>query len=103
MRKVFFVVVLLLVSLALFSCNNQKAFERMLANPEVAALVMQKIWENPELKAKMADMVANDATEMQAIMDRMVASPEMSKMMIDKLSANADCYKIMQEVTKKRK
>lgn len=104
MRKAFVIFAVLLLGLLVFSgCDQEKATERMLAAPEMANMLMQKMWQNPDLKAKMLDMAVADTAAIQMMMDKVIASPEMSKMMIDKLSANAECFKMMQEVTKKRK
>lgn len=83
-------VILLIPALVLvfLSCSQEKAVQQMMANKEIATMMMTKMMENPEMKAQVIQKMMQDPDVMGKMMDSMVGDTTMAMTMINKMMAN---------------
>jgi hypothetical protein len=105
------VISLIAVSLAflgIFSgCSQEKAVERLMADPQMSKLILDRIWQTPETKEALVEMVMNDPESMNNILESVVQDTSQAKAMMDMMMANEDLTDMLTEKTaelhKKRK
>lgn len=83
-------VILLIPALVLvfLSCSQEKAVQQMMANKEIATMMMTKMMENPEMKAEVMQKMMQDPDVIGKMMDSMVGDTTMAMTMINKMMAN---------------
>lgn len=82
-------IVTMLVLLAGFlmvsGCDQEKAIDTMMANPEIAEKITQKMMENPEFKEKMMWMIMADTTMMGMMMDSLITDHALMDKMFNRM------------------
>ena len=73
------------------SCDQEKAIDTMMANPEIAERITQKMMENPEFKEKMMWMIMADTTMMGMMMDSLITDQPMMEKMFGRMMENDWC------------
>ncbi len=83
-------VILLIPALMLIflSCSQEKAVQQMMANKEIATMMMTKMMENPDMKAEVMQKMMQDPAVMDQMMNSMVSDSTMAMTMINKMMAN---------------
>ncbi len=87
MKKVLILLVPVVVLLFL-GCSQEKAVQQMMANKEIATMMMTKMMENPDMKADIMQKMMADPEVMAKMMDMMVGDTTMAANMINKMMAN---------------
>ena len=87
MKKLVILLIPLLI-LAFLSCSQEKAVQQMMANKEIATMMMTKMIENPEMKAEVLQKMMQDPAVIDQMMNSMVSDTSMAMTMIDKMMAN---------------
>lgn len=73
------------------SCDQEKAIDTMMANPEIAERITQKMMENPEFKEKMMWVIMADTSMMGMMMDSLVTDHPMMDKMFGKMMMDDWC------------
>lgn len=73
------------------SCDQEKAIDTMMANPEIAQRITQKMMENPEFKEDMMWMIMADTTMMGVMMDSLVTDHPMMDRMFGRMMMDDWC------------
>jgi len=87
MKKILILLIPVLF-LAFLSCSQEKAVERMMANKEIATMMMTKMMENPEMKTEVMQKMMQDPAIMTQVMDSFLSDTALITTMIDKMMAN---------------
>jgi hypothetical protein len=77
--------------LMISGCDQEKAIDTMMANPEISQRITQKMMENPEFKEKMMWMIMADTTMMGMMMDSLITHHPMIDRMFDRMMENDWC------------
>ncbi|MGB2698014.1 MAG: hypothetical protein WBD28_09190 [Candidatus Zixiibacteriota bacterium] len=80
MKKVIIITILLFLLagfLMISGCDQDKAIDTMMANPEIAEKITQKMMENPEFKENMMWVIVADTTMMGMMMDSLITDHAM--------------------------
>lgn len=89
MKKLFLVLSCGILSLFFFSsCDQQKALDQMLSKQEVAEMILSRMWEKPEMKAKIQEKVMKDQESVNKIIDGMLQDSTAWGPLMDKLGSN---------------
>ena len=94
MKKAIAITILLFLLAGLFmisGCDQDKAIDTMMANPEIAEKITQKMMENPEFKENMMWMIMADTTMMGMMMDSLITHQPMMNKMFDRMMENDWC------------
>lgn len=81
----------LAIALIFVSCDQRKAMERVLANQDMANTILNQLWEKPEMKPKMVDLVLKDPEQVNIVMSSLVADTLLASSLIDKMLASEWC------------
>ena len=93
-------VVLGLAFLGIFSsCSQEKAVERLMADPQMSKLILERIWQTPETKEALVEMVMNDPESMNKILESVVQDTTQATAMMDMMMANEDLNDMLTEKT----
>ena len=93
-------VVLGLVFLGLFSgCSQEKAVERLMADPQMSKLILDRIWEIPETKDTLVQMVMNDPESVKKLMESVVQDSSQATVMMDMMMESEDLTDMLTEKT----
>ena len=77
-------VVLGLVFLGIFSgCSQEKAVERLMADPQMSKLILDRIWEIPETKDTLVQMVMSDPESVKKLLESVVQDSSQAAAMMD--------------------
>ena len=97
------VISLIAVSLAflgIFSgCSREKAVENLMADPQMSKLILDRIWQTPETKESLVEMVRNDPESMNKILESVVQDTSQAEAMMDRMMANEDLKDMLTEKT----
>ena len=97
------VILLIAVSLtflAIFSsCSQEKAVERLMTDPQMSKLILDRIWQTPETKDALVEMVMNDPESMKKLLESVVQDTTQATAMMDMLMANEDLKDMLTEKT----
>jgi hypothetical protein len=97
------VISLIAVSLAflgIFSnCSQEKAVERLMADPQMSKLILDRIWQTPETKEALVQMVMNDPESMKKLLESVVQDSTQATAMMDMMMANEDLKDMLTEKT----
>jgi PBP1b-binding outer membrane lipoprotein LpoB len=99
-RKILFCVglAMILLSILVFSsCNQQKAIDTMMANPEMSTMLMKKVMDTPELKEKMMGMMISDTTFAAQMMDTIIRDHPMMDRMIERMMGDEYCKELISQ------
>ena len=86
--KKFLILLIPVLFLLFLSCSQEKAVERMMANKEIATMMMTKMMENPEMKAEVMQKMMQDPAIMTQVMDSFLNDTTLVTTMVDKMMAN---------------
>jgi predicted LPLAT superfamily acyltransferase len=86
--KKFLILLIPVLFLVFLSCSQEKAVERMMANKEIATMMMTKMMENPEMKAEVMQKMMQDPAIMTQVMDSFLNDTTLVASMVDKMMAN---------------
>ncbi len=77
-------IVLGLAFLGVFSgCSQEKAVERLMADPQMSKLILERIWEIPETKDTLVQMVMDDPESRQKLLESVVQDSSQAAAMMD--------------------
>jgi len=86
LKKLMFIGVVIIGSALLFSaCDQKKALDQILENPEMKAYMMGKMLEDESIKTDMVNNLLADTTLTKTIIDRMMERLDNREYMFDKL------------------
>lgn len=98
------IIVSILVLLAGFfmvsGCDQEKAIDTMMANPEIAERITHKMMENPEFKEKMMWMIVADTTMMGMMMDSLITDHAMMDKAFGKMMEDDWCKEQISSMAK---
>ena len=77
--------------LMISGCDQDKAIDTMIANPEIAEKITQKMMENPEFKENMMWMIMADTNMMNMMMDSLITHHPMMEGMFGKMMEDDWC------------
>jgi len=87
MKKLLILLIPVLI-LVFLSCSQEKAVQQMMANKEIATMIMTKMMENPDMKTEVMQKMMQDPAVIDQMMNSMVSDTSMAMTMIDKMMAN---------------
>ncbi len=94
MKKMFFILSCGILSFMFFtSCNQEKALDQMLSKQEVAEMILTRMWDKPEMRAKIQETVMKDQESVNKILDGMLQDSTAWAPLMDKLGSN-ESFKI---------
>ncbi|MFQ6002937.1 MAG: hypothetical protein ACE5KJ_04250 [Candidatus Zixiibacteriota bacterium] len=103
MKSFIGVICLIVVCLAfvvVFSnCSQEKAVERLMADPQMSKLILDRIWQTPETKEALVEMVMNDPESMNKILESVIQDTTQAKAMMDMMMANENLKDMLTEKT----
>jgi hypothetical protein len=77
-------IILGLAFLGVFSgCSQEKAVERLMADPQMSKLILDRIWEIPETKDTLVQMVMDDPESRQKLLESVVQDSSQAAAMMD--------------------
>ena len=100
MKRILFLVglaIIFLSILALSNCSQQKAIDTMMANPEMSAMLIQKIMDTPELKVKMTGMMISDTAFVAHMMATIIGDHSMMDQMMEKMMGDGYCKQLISQ------
>ena len=93
-------VVLGLVFLGVFSsCSQEKAVERLMADPQMSKLILDRIWQSPETKDTLVQMVMDDPESIKKLMESVVQDSSQATVMMDMMMESEDLTDMLTEKT----
>lgn len=110
-------VALLLVSAAFIAgCDQQKALDQILSNPETKGYLMSRMMEDEQIKSEMANQLLADTAWVKTIIDRLgeqaanrelmlselLAHDGMPDIMLEKMAENPDLRNKMREIGRRK-
>ena len=117
MKKFTAFVALLLVSAAFIAgCDQQKALDQILSNPETKGYLMSRMMEDEQIKSEMANQLLADTAWVKTIIDRLgeqaanrelmlselLAHDGMPDIMLEKMAENPDLRNKMREIGRRK-
>jgi hypothetical protein len=97
------VISLVVVGLALVgifsSCSQEKAVERLMADPQMSKLILDRIWQTPETKETLVEMVMNDPESRKKLMESVVQDSIQAKTLMDMMMQNEALTGMLTEKT----
>ena len=97
---VIFLTVVSLAFLGIFSgCSQEKAVERLMADPQMSKLILDRIWQTPETKETLVEMVMNDPESMKKLLESVTQDSTQATAMMDMMMANEDLKDMLTEKT----
>ncbi len=93
-------VVLGLAFVGIFSsCSQEKAVERLMADPQMSKLILDRIWQSPETKEVLVEMVMNDPESRQKFLESIVQDSSQATLMMDMMMESEDLTGMLTEKT----
>jgi hypothetical protein len=93
-------VVLGLVFVGIFSsCSQEKAVERLMADPQMSKLILDRIWQSPETKETLVEMVMNDPESRKKLMESVVQDSSQAMVMMDMMLESENLTDMLTEKT----
>jgi hypothetical protein len=97
---VIFLIAVSLAFLGIFSgCSQEKAVERLMADPQMSKLILDRIWQTPETKETLVEMVMNDPESMKKLLESVTQDSIQATAMMDMMMANEDLKDMLTEKT----
>jgi hypothetical protein len=81
------------------SCSQEKAVERLMADPQMSKLILDRIWQSPETKEVLVEMVMNDPESRQKFLESVVQDSSQATLMMDLMMENEDLTGMLTEKT----
>jgi hypothetical protein len=92
--------VLGLVFLWIFSgCSQEQAVERLMADPQMSKLILERIWEIPETKDTLVQMVMNDPESVKKLMESVAQDSSQATVMMDMMMESEALTDMLTEKT----
>ena len=70
------------------SCDQQKALDKLTARQEIAEQLLTRMWEKPEMKAKIQEMLMQDPGTVSKMMDMVLQDSTLCMSMVDKMGGD---------------
>ncbi|KPL02822.1 MAG: hypothetical protein AMJ73_08165 [candidate division Zixibacteria bacterium SM1_73] len=83
----------------LSGCSREKAVENLMADPQMSQLILDRIWQTPQTKDTLVQMVMNDPESMKKILESVVQDSIQAAAMMDRLMENEELQDMLKEKT----
>lgn len=98
MKKLLAFAAVMLGTAAFFAgCDQQKALDQILSNPETKAYLMSRMMEDEQIKSDMADLLLADTAWVKTMIDRLGEQADNRELMLTELLSHEGMGEIMLE------